>query len=235
MKAIIIFTVTSTVHRKGGGYEWDESLHLIDRYKQDVFKIPMDTPYQKPIVPPISEENIAELHKRYFLDKDLTIILVPYTHSTKQLDMKFWIFLSMVLTEKGYRVYTNVDGFSESPIAGTNPISTNFRELYYITDKVKCFIGSRNGIFDFLALTDAKTVNVTPFPVWLYDVSMFYPECRNQTLYNAIDYIAPLMENTHKDKVHTKIKFSHEHINSKDICYSYEELLNRILNEIEKI
>ena len=195
----------------------------------------MDTPYEKPIVEEISEENIAALHKNYILDKDRTIILIPYTHSTKPLDMRFWMFLAMVLSEKKYHVYTNVDGFSESPIPGTNPISTNFRELYYISDKIKGVVGSRNGIFDVLAITDAKTVTVMPFPAWYYDVNIFYPECRNYTLYNAIDYSASFLETAHKDKVHAEIKLSHEHINSEDICYSYEELLNRILNEVEKI
>lgn len=236
MRATIIFTVTS-ITAKGGGYDWDESLHLIDRYKKDVFKIPMDTPYQKPIVPPISEENIAELHKNYFIDKDKTIVITPYTYSSKPLDMRFWMFLVMVLTEKGYRCYTSVNKAveHEKPIPGTEPMTINFRELYYISDKVKCFLGSRVGIFDFLAMTDAKMVNVAPFPSdWVPSVSHLYPGCKNRTFFNAIDYISPLMENTHKDKVHTEIKFSHEHINSEDICYSYEEIFNNVLNEIEK-
>ncbi len=224
-------------HNSGNGFEWDKSLHLIDRYKQDVFKIPMDTPYQKPIVPPISEENIAELHKNYFIDKDKTIVITPYTYSSKPLDMRFWMFLVMVLTEKGYRCYTSVNKAveQEKPILGTEPMTINFRELYYISDKVKCFVGSRVGIFDFLALTDAKTIDISPFPEWLFETGSMYQNFTSRTLYNAIDYISPLMENTHKDKVHAEIKLSHEHINSEDICYSYEEIFNNVLNEIEKI
>ena len=218
-----------------GGFDWDESLHLIDRYKQDVFKIPMDTPYTKPVVPPLSDENIAELHEKYFIDKDRTIILSPYTHSTKPLDMKFWQFLAMIFTEKGYHIYTNVDGFSESPIEGTEPISTNLRELYYISDKVKCFIGSRNGIFDFLSFTNARTLNISPFPQWLCAVNLLYPDSNSKTIYNAVDYIAPFLETLHNDKVHAEIKLSHEHIKSEDICYSYEEIFNKVLNEIEKV
>ena len=219
---------------KNRQYIWDESLHIIDRYKQDVFKIPMDTPYEKPVVPPLTDENIAELHAKYILDKDRTIILSPYTHSTKQLDMRFWLFLSMIFTEKGYHVYTNVDGFSEMPVPGTEPVSTNFRELHYISDKVKCFIGSRVGIFDFLSFTNARCLTINPFPQWLWDVSVLYPEFDNRTLYNAIGYTSPIMGYFHKDKVHAEFKFSHEHINDEDICYSYEEILNKILNEVEK-
>lgn len=210
---------------------------MIDRYKQSVFYVPMDTPYEKPIVPPLTEENIAELHAKYFIDKDKTIILTPYTYSTTPLDMRFWLFLVMVLTEKGYRCYTNVSTAveHEKPIPGTEAMTINFRELYYISDKVKCFIGSRVGIYDFLPFTNARCLTINPFPQWLWDVSVLYPEFTNRTLYNAIDYIAPLIETTHNDKVHADIKLSHEHINSEDIWYSYEELFNKVLNEVEKI
>ena len=221
-------------HLREGVYDWDESLNLLDRYKKDVFKIPMDTPYAKPVVPPLTDENIAELHEKYILDKDRTIILAPYAHTTKPLDIRFWMFLAMIFTTKGYHVYTNVDGFSEQPIPGTEPISTNFRELYYISDKVKCFIGSRVGIFEFLVFTQARCITINPFPSWLWDVSVLYPEFTNLTLYNAIDYMATFIETTQKDKVHAEIKLSHEYINSANICYSYEEILNRILNEVEK-
>ena len=151
--------------------------------------------------------------------------------------MRFWMFLVMVLTEKGYRCYTSVNKAveHEKPIPGTEPMTINFRELYYLSDKVKFFLGSRVGIFDFLALTNAKTINISPFPSWLFETGLMYPDSNSKTFFNAIDYIAPLMENTHKDKVHAEINFSHEHINSEDICYSYEELFNNILHEIEKI
>ena len=222
--------------KQGGNFIWDETLHLIDRYKKDVFKIPMDTPYAKPVVPKISDENIAELHKKYIIDKNKTIIITPYTYSSKPLDMRFWMFLVMVLTEKGYVCYTSVNKAveTEQPIPGTQPMTINFRELHYLSDKVKCFLGSRVGIFDFLALTEAKMIDISPFPSWLFDTGSMYQNSNSKTLYNAIDYIAPFTEYLKKEKVHAEIKFSHEHIPTEDICYSYEEIFNRVLNDVEK-
>ena len=211
---------------------WDETLHLIDRYKKNVFKIPMDTPYAKPIVPPLTEENISELHKKYILDKQRTIIIAPYTHSTKQLDMRFWMFLAMTLTEKNYIVYTNVDGISEQAVPGTQPITTNMLELYYIADKIRCFIGGRVGIFDFLALTEAKTFTLNTFPDWLWDVSELYPQFDNHSFFNAMEYMLPVQGYLKEKNVKAEIKFSHEHIPSEDICYSYEEIFNKVLNGV---
>lgn len=224
-------------NEKGKLYIWDETLHLIDRYKKDVFKIPLDTPYIKPVVPKISEENIAELHKKYIIDKNKTIIITPYTHSTKQLDMRFWMFLAMVLTAKGYVCYTSVNKAveTEQPIPGTKPMTINFRELHYLSDKVKCFLGSRVGIFDFLALTEAKMITVVPFPDHWYSLSkLVYPGCHDHTFFNAMDYMLPMKGYMQEKNVHAEIKFSHEHIPTEDICYSYEEIFNRVLNDVEK-
>ena len=71
-------------------YIWDDSLHLIDRYKQSVFSIPQDTPYIKPQVADISKEDISKLNKKYKIDKNRTVILLPYTHSTKMMEKSFW-------------------------------------------------------------------------------------------------------------------------------------------------
>ncbi|MBR5913659.1 MAG: hypothetical protein IKZ58_04810 [Selenomonadaceae bacterium] len=220
---------------QGGNFIWDETLHLIDRYKKDVFKIPMDTPYAKPVVPKISNENIAELHEKYIIDKNRTIIITPYTHSTKQLDMRFWMFLSMVLMEKNYIVYTNVDGISEQAVPGTAPITTNMRELYYIADKVNCFIGGRVGIFDFLAMTDARTFTINTFPDWLWDVSELYPHFNNHSFFNAIDYVQPATNYFKEKDVSAQIKLSHSHIKNEDIVYSYEEIFNKVLNGVINI
>ena len=129
-----------------GGYIWDETLHLIDRYKKNVFDIPLNTAFVPPIVYSLSEQNIADLNRKYTLDKR-TIIICPYVHSTRQLDMSFWEKLAQQLKARGYVVYTNTDGFSEKPVAGTDAISPNFRELAFISDKINCIIGSEFSIF----------------------------------------------------------------------------------------
>lgn len=149
----------------------------------------------------------------------------------------FDIFLVMVLTEKGYICYTSVNpaAAQEQPIPGTQPMTINFRKLHYLSDKVKCFPGSRVGIFDFLALTEAKTVDISSFPSWLFDTNLMYPQSNSTTVYNAIEYLLPMKDYFKKENVHADLKFSHEHIPSEDICYSYEEIFNRVLNDVEKI
>ena len=213
---------------------WDSNLHLIDRYKKDVFNIPIDTPYIKPIVPKISEKNIDTLNEKYVLDKNKTIILIPYVHSTKQLDISFWEILAQILTSNGDIVYTNVDGISEKPIAGTKSITTTFPELNYISDKVKCFIGSRTGVFDFLAMTNAKMININPYPNWLWDVSILFPTCNNRTFYNAMNYMAPILKSLPNDEVDIEVKLHHRHIHDEDVCYSYEDMIKNILTEVDK-
>lgn len=221
--------------QQGGGFIWDETLNFIDRYKKDVFKIPMDTPYAKPIVPKISDENIAELHKKYILDKKRTIIMAPHANSMKSFDIRFWMFLALVLIEKNYIIYTNTDGLSEQSVPGTEPMTINFRELHYLSDKVRCFIGTRSGIFDFLALTYAKTINIAQFPQWYYRLSENVPECHDHTFFNAIDYMLPIKGYFNKDNVTAQIKLSHPHINDDDVVYSYKEIFNKILSDIDNI
>ena len=222
-------------HNGKNGYIWDDTLHLIDRYKKNVFDIPMDTEYLSPVVPAVSEQDGVNLRKKYILDKYHTIIISPYVHSTKQLDIRFWEILAEQLKSRGYVVYTNTDGFSEKPVAGTNAISTNLREMYFISDKIKCFIGSRNGLFDFLALTKLKIMNINPFPDWLWDIGLMYPNCNNRTFYNAVEYVRPIAAYLGKSKVNFQMNLSHPNIKSEDVFYSYESMLNAILTDVEKI
>lgn len=219
---------------KAGG-SWivsDETIHLIDRYKKDVFNIPLNTPFVPPVVERISAEDEQELEKRYALDRDRTIIISPYVHSSKQLPLTFWENLVVHLKQRGCVVYTNTDGFSEQPVAGTEAITTNFPQLYFVAGKIKCFVGSRNGVFDFLGMTKTKLVNINTFLDWLWDVSALYPKSNNRTLYNAIDYISPVTEYFRKSGVTATISLAHEKIRSSDIVYDYDTLLREILNSI---
>ncbi|MBO4401868.1 MAG: hypothetical protein J5809_08500 [Selenomonadaceae bacterium] len=216
-----------------GGYIWDENIHLIDRYKKNVFSIPLDTPFVPPIVEKISPEDEQELEMRYTLDKDRTIIISPYVHSSKQLAMSFWENLAVHLKQCGYIVYTNTDGFSEKPVVGTEPITTTLPQLYFVSSKIKCFVGSRNGIFDFLGMTKTKLLNIVPLTYWDCDISIIFPQSNNRTLYNAMDYVQPVMEYFKKSSVNATISLTHEKIRSSDIVYDYDTMLREILNSIE--
>ena len=221
-------------HNEGNGYVADENLNLIDQYKKNIFNIPLDTEFIPPMVPLISRENIAELHAKYILDKSRTIVIFPHAHTLKLSVMNFWEVLSAQLKARGYIVYTNTDGMSEKPVAGTESITTNFRELFYISDKVKCLIGTRNGVFDFLAMTKAKVLTINTFPKWLWDLSILFPHCNNRTFYDAVEYIKPITGYLQKEKVTAQINLSHPKINPRDIFCSYEDILTEILKETDQ-
>ena len=212
---------------------YDQTLTAVDKYKKFVFDLPQDTPLAYPIIKSLDYENISNLRGKYILNKR-TIILLPRAKTLKNLDENFWVTMAQRLKEKNYIVYTNVAG-DEKPVEGTLPINTNFAELYYIADKVKCFIGLRSGVFDFLAMTDAKIFNIQKFPNWDWDVKFNYPNCNAQTFYDAVQYRKPLEDYLLAQGLPPKIELNHEHIAMKDIYFSYEDILSAVINAVEKI
>ena len=212
---------------------YDQTLTAVDKYKKFVFDLPQDTPLAYPIIKSLDYENISNLRGKYILNKR-TIILLPRAKTLKNLDENFWVTMAQRLQEKNYIVYTNVAG-DEKPVEGTLPITTNFAELYYIADKVKCFIGLRSGVFDFLAMTDAKIFNIQKFPNWDWDVKFNYPNCNAQTFYDAVQYRKPLEDYLLAQGLPPQIELNHEHIAMKDIYFSYEDILNAVINAVEKI
>ncbi|MBR5913658.1 MAG: hypothetical protein IKZ58_04805 [Selenomonadaceae bacterium] len=218
----------------GDNHAYDDTLTAVDRFKKYVFDLPIDTPIVYPTIKALDYESISNLRGKYILNKKRTIILLPQAKTFKNLDENFWIKMAKILDEKNYIVYTNVAD-DEKPVEGTWPITTNFSELYYITDKVKCFIGMRSGIFDFLAMTDAKIFNIIDFPRWDWDIKFNYPNCDAQTFYDAVQYREPLENKLKSQGLPPKIELNHEHIAMKDIYFSYEDILGAIINAIEKI
>lgn len=212
---------------------YDKTLTAVDKYKKFVFDLPQYTPLAYPIIKSLDYENISNLRGKYILN-ERTIILLPRAKTLKNLDENFWVTMSQCLKEKNYIVYTNVAG-DEKPVEGTLPITTNFSELYYIADKVKCFIGLRSGVFDFLAMTDAKIFNIQKFPNWDWDVKFNYPDCNAQTFYDAVQYRKPLEDYLLAQGLPPKIELNHEHIAMNDIYFSYEDMLDAIINAVEKI
>ena len=141
--------------------------------------------------------------------------------------------MAKIFRDKNYIVYTNV-AEDELPVEGTLPITTDFSELYYIAGKVKCFIGLRSGIFDFLAMTDAKIFNIQIFPSWSWDVRFNYPNCDAKTFYDAVKFRKPLEDFLQTKNLSSK-NFHHEHINSADVYFSYEDILYAIVAAVENI
>ena len=232
--------IYANFHYNGKKPIWNEKLNIIDRFKEDVLEIPLDTQFWSPIVTNANQENIDALNEKYVLDKEKTIILVPYAVTyhvlTKDLNKSFWKDMAARLKDNGYIVYTNVNGLDEKPIEGTEPITTTFSELYYISDKVKCFVGVRSGIFDFLAMSDAKLFNIIPFGNWFWDIALIYPESNSTTYHYSDVFKQSVVDSYFKNfGVTSKTKFYHKFINSRYISDSLDYIFESILNDIEKM
>lgn len=98
---------------------------------------------------------------------------------------------------------------------------------------MRCFVGLRSGVFDFLAMTSAKTLTVSPFNAWDCDLNILHPGCSNRTFYSAVEYLKPLLEHIPQDfGVRFEIRISHDRINSADVYFSYEDILAGILDAV---
>ena len=225
----------ANIRKKDNQYLWTEDLNMLERFKKDVFKLPIDAPFIYPIVNEISEEQIAALNEKYILNKERTIILLPHAKTFRStFNKNFWEKVAQRLKEKNYIVYTNVAG-DEKPVEGTEPLNITFTELYYITDKVKCFIGLNSGVFVFLAMTDAILLNVNPFPHWYWDIAFMFPECSRRTFYDTTEYTANLKKLLKKFDVSAELQYTHKKIATDDIFYSWDDILEAILSDVEKI
>ena len=232
--------IYANFHYVGKNPVWNEKLNVIDRFKENALDIPLDTTFWSPIVITADKDTVAALHEKYILDKDKTVVIVPYAVTYRELmqdlNKNFWKDMAVRLKNKGYTVYTNVNGLDEKPIEGTEPLNATFSELYYISDKVKCFVGVRSGIFDFLAMSDAKLFNIIPFGNWFWDIALIYPESNSITYhYCAVFKRCTVDTYLNKFYVESKAQFHHKFINSRYISDSLDYIFESILNDIEKL
>jgi len=218
---------------KNGRFVWNKELGFVDRYRQDIFSFNPPVALQKPVVKVVPEKNIRALEEKYILDKDKTIILIPYATSSKGLDEIFWKELVRQLKEKNYIVYTNVNGISETPVEGSEPITTSFSELHYVADRVKCFVGFRCGLFDFLAMTtQARLLDIIFFPNWHDDLRYCYPESNYKTFYSAEGFFKPIHDYIKSTEFIGDVYIRHSRIDFEDMTYSRGEMLEKILAAI---
>ena len=232
--------IYANFHYDGKKPIWNDKLNIIDRFKENALDIPLDTPFWSPIVVTADKDTVAALNEKYTLDKDKTIVLAPYAVTyhelTKQTGENFWKDMAKRLKDKGYIVYTNVNGLAEKPIEGTEPLTTTFSELYYISDKVKCFVGVRSGIFDFLAMSEAKLFNLIPFGNWFWDIALIYPESNSVTYHYTAEFKKNVVDNYFKKfGVTYEAQFHHKFINCKYISDSLDYILESIMDDIEKL
>ena len=209
-------------------------LNIIDQFKEKILDLPLDTEFHYPIPDKISDENAAALHEKYILDKNKTVVICPYFDYSPLAAVKFWTDFTKTLTDKGYIVYTNIQEIYQAPIEGTLPLNVSFAEMHYIADKVKCFAGIRNGVFDFIAVTDAKILSVETFPLWQQNLKILYPKCHARTFYNTDEILFPIRKLMAESNTGAKFELHHEKINDEDIFYTQKSILNALLDSVQK-
>lgn len=213
-----------------------EGLNWLDYYKKKIFDIPMDTPFHPPIITPLSEEEIDYWNHQYILDKERTIILSASQNLKSAEELDFWNKLIKKLSEKNYIVYTYLEYSTQKPFQNTSPLFANISELSYISNNAKSFISSNIGISFFLAMTtDTNIFFLNEFPAWVLNINQMFPRSKSHIFYMAYNQMKAIIEACAKDCVISQIKFSHPKINSEDIFYSYEDILENILETVEKI
>ncbi len=179
------------------------------------------------------------MNELYVLDKERTIIIMPYANATENLKESFWIKLVQNLKQKNkdYVLYTNVASPQEKVIPGTSPIVTTFPELVYLTEKVNCFIGLRSGIFDLLAFTNAKLlyINKDIRGWWFYDLKLNFNHTNSKAFYLLSEFEhAGLMAFMQQNNVTSvdNINF-YNRVNGRDVALNADSLIEKILSSVD--
>lgn len=226
-------------HFHWGTDSWNKNLSFIDRYKENVFGLPLDTELTLPLIDPPNDYQKQRLHATYVLDTERTIILAPYANSAVNLEENFWVELLAALKQKNkdFVVYTNVSNPREKVIPGTAPIITSFSELLYLADKVKCFIGLRSGIFDLLAFTNAKLLYIFNDinGGWFYDLKLNFNHVNSKAFYlspaNEQAGLRAFMQQNNLTDIDNVI--FHGRVSGKDVALSEDSLIEKILSAVD--
>lgn len=107
--------------------------------------------------------------------KGKSVILAPYAKSILQVSVVFWESLAAGLKKNGYHVYTNCNGTSELPVAGTKKIFFPLEIANSVAEYAGCFIGLRSGLCDLICCADCMKIII--YPKWVNDnmsIKQFY-------------------------------------------------------------
>ena len=131
-------------------------------------------------------------------------------------------------------MYTNVAGVNEVPIQGTNPIRLTFSELYYVADKVKCFIGRRSGIMDFLSFSEAEILCVLYPDHWHDDLRRNFPNKRSYSFYYAGHYKESLLEYAKQNHIGdiNQLRVAFPHVEDSEVFYEENRLVDAIMTAV---
>lgn len=177
------------------------------------------------------------MHDNYILDKERTIILAPYANSIANLEQTFWekLVYELAKRNKDYVIYTNVAAPHEKAILGTAPIITTFQELFYIAEKVKCFIGLRSGFFDLLAFTNARFIYINKSISWLENLDVNFNHTNNKAFYltSALEQtqLQAFMKQNNLTSI-DNITF-YGRISGRDVSLNKDSLIEKIVSAVD--
>ena len=218
-------------------YRYNRGFSFLNRIRVTALNLPVDTKLLPPLIKPVTDAQKQRLHENYILDKKRTIIFTPYATVMKSLEETFWTEMVAELKRKNseYVFYTNVATPNEKVIPGTEPIVTSFPELMYIAEKVNCFIGIRSGIFDLLALTNARLLCIPRHSNWwTYDLNINYNHTNGRAFYIGIreqKYIEAFME---KNNIRSLEELPlYNHVKGTDIFFDMESLSKAIVDSVD--
>ena len=226
--------------RREENFIWSNELSFADKYKKNIFGLSSNAELIPPIVSPLTDSQKKRLNELYVLDEKRTIIFAPHAKSFAFLNLgeTFWEKLVQELNKKnqGYIFYTNVANANEKVISGTLPMEVTLHELFYLAEKVNCFIGLRSGVFDFLAFSQARLFYITSgVQFWYYDLKINFNHLNSRPFYIADaserEKILAFMEQNNVRSV-DDLNFG-ERVMGKDISLDMNILMNKILSEVD--
>ena len=131
-----------------------------------------------PNVPNVSDERVMNILQCEIEDFKRIIIISPYANSSPALDECDWIKLVEMLNNKGLTIYSNVTS-QQNEIAGTKRLECTLIDFYNICKRVKCLLGVRSGIFDFVISSGINVVSlVTNYYYYAYSLESWKQSCR---------------------------------------------------------
>ncbi len=109
-------------------------------------------------MPAVYDNDVRTFFEKNGLSAGKTVILSPYANTVKQLSLFEWDKIAEKLIEMGYIVCTNIGGEYEIPIHDTLPLHIDIEDFPAVVEMAGYFIGTRNGLCDFLIGNKAKKV-----------------------------------------------------------------------------
>ena len=221
-------------------YLFDKELNFFDRYKKNVFDLPLDTEMSNPIIGEISSQDKLKLNKSYLLDKSRTVIIAPQANTVKLMNKDFWIKIVNVLHSKGYTVYENVgknmNNLGEISLFGDLAMPVDLNELFYIANKINCFIGVRSGVFDLLSSSEARLFDISQPNFWDCEIGLLYPESNSRTFYSALPALQDFKNLMEQHNI-ASLNLSNlifNNVRNDDVYFSEEALLEALLEAVLK-